>query len=146
MNGSNAKEDGAKAEPPFGLKEAISLHKDQTDRSDRLWNYYIIVTLGVLGFVLSGNAASRLPGVRYVLLGGYILFFTVNLWALWTTQKTLALLNSGIAETLKNREDSREEFNEALLSLKRAESWQMAPFHLLLDISVSIIIYKTLSP
>ena len=128
----------------FDLKDALSLHKDQTDRSDRLWNYYIVVTLGFLGFILGTSyAASNLS--KGMLLGGYVFFVFVNLGAIRGTQNTLALLNDGIKNTLEKRQDGPKEFDAALLSMERATPRQMMPFHLLLDAAViGAIIIKTL--
>jgi hypothetical protein len=117
----------------LSLKEALDLLNAATGRVDAMWNFYMLVSVGVL--TLGLDDAEDWHG-KTVLSLAFIIFSVVNTVVLYRTQEAAALLYEGAAARAERGELLEEIFKGALAKLKRAKPRRMLVFHLMLDVVV----------
>jgi hypothetical protein len=69
-------------EPALKTAEVFAMYQAQYSQVDKLWNYFAIVSLGVAGFVIGNDKASRSFKEPLVIIVGYICFCVGNYTAL----------------------------------------------------------------
>lgn len=69
-------------EPALKAAEVFAMYQAQYSQVDKLWNYFAIVSLGVAGFVIGNDKASRSLKEPAVIILGYIFFCSGNFAAL----------------------------------------------------------------
>ncbi|WP_419787620.1 hypothetical protein [Pseudodesulfovibrio sp.] len=72
--------------------DAIGLCQVQYDQVDNLWGYFSVVTLAVVGFVVSRDKAVRSMRESFAIVAAYIVFCISNNIALYKGQKLLYAL------------------------------------------------------
>ena len=77
---------------PVLISDAISLielYQTQYNQTDKLWNYFSIVTLAVLGFTIGSEEATMSLSKTLVIVIGYLVFCSGNYSALKKAQTQL---------------------------------------------------------
>jgi hypothetical protein len=74
-----------------GLKDLLPIIFERSNAMQRFWNFLIVVTFGLLGFVTTARATAGHTSVKVMLTIGYVVFAAVNLDALLfvTQQRTI---------------------------------------------------------
>jgi hypothetical protein len=114
----------------LSLKEALDLLNAATGRADAMWNFYMLVSVGVL--TLGLDDAEDWHG-KIVLSLAFIIFSVVNTIVLYRTQGAAMLLYEGVSARAEGGELMEPAFKGALAKLKRAKPKRMLQFHLMLD-------------
>ncbi|MGH7928673.1 MAG: hypothetical protein ACREQV_12850, partial [Candidatus Binatia bacterium] len=71
------------------IKTALDLYFVQYSATDKLWVYFAVVTLGVLGFSVASEKVSRSFLEAAIVAIGYVIFSVGNYQALMAAQKQL---------------------------------------------------------
>lgn len=116
----------------LSLKEAMDLLNAQTARGDSLWNFYMLVSVGVL--TLGLDNAEDWHG-KTVLSLAFFIFAAVNAAVLYRTQEGATLLYD-VIRARADADDPEPELKTALVKLRRATPRRMLWFHLVLDLVV----------
>ena len=74
--------------------EAISLCQTQYDQVDKIWNYFSVVTLAVIGFIVGSDKAIRTIKEPIAIIGAYLVFCYGNHKALINGQMKLDELST----------------------------------------------------
>ncbi|HEX5707108.1 MAG TPA: hypothetical protein VFX96_07420 [Pyrinomonadaceae bacterium] len=114
------------------LKEAMDLLNAQTSRGDAMWNFYMLVSVGVLTL---GLEKAEDWHTKIVLSLAFLIFASVNAAVLYRTQEGATLLYD-VIRTRADADNPEPELRIALTKLKRATPRRMLWFHLVLDIVV----------
>jgi hypothetical protein len=86
----------------MSLKEAFDIYQKQSDSLHKLWAYFQVVSLAVLGYTV-GSDKAQWGTETYLLIGASYLFFAIaNQWVIVFSQKELE--NFGKAVTAAARE------------------------------------------
>ncbi len=107
----------------LSLKEAMDLLNAQTSRGDALWNFYMLVAVGVL--TLGLDNAEDWHG-KIVLSLAFVIFAAVNAAVIYRTQEGATLIYD-VIQVRADAENPEPQLRVALTML-----W----FHLVLDIVV----------
>lgn len=76
------------------LLDTISVYQTQYDQVDKLWNYFSVVTLAMVGFVIGNDKATRTLKEPLAIVAVYWVFCIGNHAALITGQEQLEQLGT----------------------------------------------------
>ena len=64
-------------------KEILSAIFDRVDAVNTYWNFYIVVSLGLLGIMASAKPFTEKVNTKIILTSGFFVFALSNGWAIW---------------------------------------------------------------
>ena len=112
--------------------DLLKLLVERTSYINTYWNFYIVVATAIVGIVASGKVDIT-RNIRIVLTVAFILFTYSNYHAIENVNEQ----RNAISKNIKNKE---------LVTIKRTfepnEYWKYLLFHLLLDITVLVSIWR----
>ena len=68
-------------------KEILSAIFDRVDAVNTYWNFYIVVSLGLLGIMASAKPFTEKITTKILLTSGFFVFALSNGWAIWDDNK-----------------------------------------------------------
>ena len=71
------------------LKEAFDIYQKQSDSTHKIWAYFQIISLAVLGYTIGSDKAQWSTATYFLIAGSYILFAIANQVAIVLSQKEL---------------------------------------------------------
>ena len=113
----------------------IEIVQRQTELVDKGWAYYSTVTLAVLGIVIGADRIRATKALRFIVLGGYVVFAVGNLLAILQAQ-TGAIRYAA----LLNRQITIEKLDGIIPFLNPFPLWEIALFHLSIGLAVTLVI------
>jgi len=121
------------------LPDLVPIIFERFSAFQTIWNLYIAMVLGVIGFIASAQQAMRSRIIRIVLTVSFLAFATVNSRALDSlhTQRTMLI---DLASTLAK--ENNETAMHAILEKGRPDKkWKMLTFHLAADGAIVFLIW-----
>ncbi|MBQ1784488.1 MAG: hypothetical protein II007_12630 [Gammaproteobacteria bacterium] len=110
------------------LLDTISVYQTQYDQVDKLWNYFSVVTLAMVGFVIGNDKATRTIKEPLAILAVYWVFCIGNHAALIRGQEQLEQL--GKLVTNQAHELANSGFSISLGEFKPLSTDSVNWFHL----------------
>lgn len=108
------------------LKEAFDIYQKQSDSTHKLWAYYQLISLAVLGYTVGSNKAQW-GDLTYILIAGsYIVFAIANQWAIFLSQKEL----HRFGQAVKIASEHTGPIGRKLV-VKAVKPWKVSLFHTL---------------
>ena len=113
------------------VEQTLRLVFGRTDAFRVLWNIYIVVTLGVIGFI--ANVGTKPSGrmVSWLAAAGFLVFALSNMAALLQTQTE----RRGLVEVLDSLNPPGQ-YGTLRSAVGGLRSWVIPAFHLLMDAGV----------
>lgn len=74
------------------LKTLFDMYHSQMDITDKLWTYFQVITLTIVGFTVGSNKITHSRRDAGIVIGAYVVFCAGNFSALWQAQNTLVSL------------------------------------------------------
>jgi len=119
------------------FRDAVGLVLQDGDAVRSYWNFWIGLSVGLLGLLAGMKDKDLAHRLRPVVLTGFILFAGSNLWALYKTQEErLALQALALGLARPGNEHS------VAMALSVSRPFQYVPVHLLSDIFVCVGIVR----
>ena len=81
----------------LSLKDAFDAYQKQSDGQHKLWAYFQVVSLAILGYTIGTDKAQWSSWTYALVAASYAIFALSNQWVLVTAQKELQSLSKGIA-------------------------------------------------
>lgn len=123
----------------MSLQDLLPIIFERFGAFQTLWNLYIVIVLGVIGFIVSAKIAMSSKIVRTVLIIGFIAFALVNLRALSSVHKQRIIL---IDLASKRAVSENNPSVKALVEAGRPdEAWKVWAFHLAADGVLVLLIW-----
>ena len=118
------------------VEETLNLIFDRTDAVRVLWNFYIVVTLGVLGFMGKAGSGKNAIRISRLVAFGFLLFALSNLGAMLQTQRE----RQGLVAVLEQFDlpDSYGMLEQAVFVWP---PWSVVTFHLAMDLVVILCVW-----
>jgi hypothetical protein len=80
------------------LKDAFDIYQKQSDSLHKLWAYFQVISLAVLGYTI-GSDKAQWEGATYLLIAiSYIFFAAANQWAIVFSQRELNTFATAVAQ------------------------------------------------
>ncbi len=117
------------------VQETLSLIFDRTDAVRVLWNFYIVVALGALGFMAKAGSGRNALRVRRLTAVGFLLFALSNVGAMHQTQ----LERRGLVAVL-NQFDLPDQYQMLEEAVFVWPPWSVVTFHFLMSLVVVLCI------
>jgi hypothetical protein len=92
---------GATGSPVLALADAFTIFEAQRQVVLRVWEFFSAATLGVLGFALGSDQATRNGLQKWALQAGYSAFALGNGWMLYACQRDVAEMRPILADMAK---------------------------------------------
>lgn len=106
------------------FKDAFDIYQKQSDSIHKLWAYFQVVSLAVLGYTI-GSDKSRWSSDTYLLIAGSYLFFALaNQWVIFVSQKELRKFGGAVELASKNTGPVGEKF-----VVEAVRPWVVVLFH-----------------
>lgn len=118
------------------LLDTISVYQTQYDQVDKLWNYFSVVTLAMVGFVIGNDKATRTLKEPLAIVAVYWVFCIGNHAALIRGQEQLEQL--GHMVTSQAIELTSSGFDVSLGEFKPLSSASIGWFHLGVIAAISL--------
>ena len=84
------------------LKEAFDIYQKQSDSMHRLWAYFQVVSLAVLGYTIGSDKGKWSDSTYLLIAGSYIFFAVANQWVVVFSQKELQKFGEAVKMASKN--------------------------------------------
>ncbi|NDV24590.1 hypothetical protein [Desulfovibrio sp. JC022] len=91
---------------------AVSVYQAQIDQVDKIWNYFSVVSLTVVGIILNSDKAVRTMKEPLVIIAAYLIFCINNHLALVKFHKQLDQLGALVASLKVNTGDKLTTFGK----------------------------------
>ncbi len=125
----------------LSLNETLTLYFHRYDEIHALWNLYITVSLGVVGFSVSGKAFARSRSIKLVVSVAFVLFALSNLQALAGAFGAQDALRQILASKIGKLSSDRALYEAFLGTLPTSPTSALAVFHLVLDAGVLVTMW-----
>ena len=86
----------------ISLKEAFDIYQKHSDSLHRLWAYFQVVSLAVLGYTIGSEKANWATSTYLLIAGSYFFFAVANQWVIVLSQRELEAFGGAVAEAAKN--------------------------------------------
>jgi len=119
---------------PFQLRDAIFSYYRVFDVNIKVWSFYWIVAIGILGFLWS---TRREPKLKMIMMLLFAVFAMGNLLVVTLTQGVLQSINVDVLNYLEANEVEGRAFDGSLKQLVGAlPMWVVAAVHIVADIGI----------
>ena len=118
------------------VEQTLNLIFDRTDAVGVLWNFYIIVTLGVLGFMAKAASGARALRMSRLVAFGFLLFALSNLAGMYQFLEE----RGALIAMLKQLDYLPESYELIKGALFEWSYWIYVPFHLVMDLAILFVI------
>jgi len=122
------------------LPELFDILRGYQGTSLTLWNVYIGVVLGLLGYAITGKHALRFS-VRLLLALGFVLFVWGNLTFLERTQRMVHAVSVEIGAVAQESRIESDALRDELETLHKRQPSSVAKLHLAVDAIVIALIF-----
>ncbi|WP_421901218.1 hypothetical protein [Maridesulfovibrio sp.] len=92
---------------------AVSVYQAQIDQVDKIWNYFSVVSLTVVGIILNSDKAVRTIKEPLIIIGAYLIFCFKNHDALLKYQEQLDQLGKLITKLKITNAEALSSFGAA---------------------------------
>ncbi|MGH8380905.1 hypothetical protein [Pseudomonas sp.] len=86
----------------ISLKEAFDIYQKQSDSLHKLWTYFQVVSLAVLGYTVGGDKTHWLTSTYVLIFLSYLIFAVANQWVINFSQKELEQFGDAVELATKN--------------------------------------------
>jgi drug/metabolite transporter superfamily protein YnfA len=139
MSDDGSLRSGAPTSPTLTVKEAYDIYAQQTESAHKLWTYFSVVSVAVLGYTV-GNKDNNWTGPLFLAIGAsYLGFALSNLWVLRQTQRECV----ECAGVLKAVAESSVETVKRLGAVKSVPVRKVTCFHVFAQAVVVAAMYLT---
>jgi hypothetical protein len=112
------------------LKEAFDIYQKQSDSVHKLWAYFQVVSLAVLGYTIGSEKAQWGTSTYLLIAGSYFFFAVANQWVIVFSQRELQTFGTAVSDAAKQSGSIGKK-----LAVKAVDPKKVALFH-----SVSMLI------
>jgi hypothetical protein len=123
-------------EDSINIAKLLDLYNAQTGTVNILWNIYVVVSLGVLGFVLKEKDLRENRAIKWVFSIGFCLFAFGNLAAITRSQEILV----AISETIRAA-SSQSKYPSVLEAFKAQNVFVIQRGHCIISFLVVVAIW-----
>ena len=120
------------------FKDFLAYYCDRSNAMETFWNFYLVVALGVLGFVVTAKAEGGKQFRAVILSLGFGLFAITNAGGLWQAagQRNSASCAVHHSETLLKNNPADRYVQEVLPYVTSPTQYQVLLVHIIADILI----------
>lgn len=82
----------------MSLKEVFDIYQKQSDSVHKLWAYFQVVSLAVLGYTIGSDKAQWGTGTYLLIAASYCFFAVANQWVIVFSQRELVVFGKAVGE------------------------------------------------
>jgi len=129
---------GKNSKPDVTLKEAFDIYQKQSDSLHKLWTYFQVVSIAVLGYTVGSDKAQWSVSTYALMSLSYAFFAGSNLWVVLVSQIELKKFSNAIKLAASQSGSIGEK-----LVVSAVEPWRVGLFHSVSAIVVLAAIWGT---
>ncbi len=88
--------------PDVTLKDTFDIYQKQSDSVHKLWAYFQVVSLAVLGYTVGSEKAQWSDWTYALIAGSYTCFALANQWVIVASQRELATFGDAVREAAQH--------------------------------------------
>lgn len=120
------------------LKEAFDIYQKQSDSIHKIWAYFQIISLAVLGYTIGSEKEQWSTSTYFLVAGSYLLFAIANQVAITLSQKELYKFGRAV----KIASEDTGPIGKKLVA-KAVAPWKVSLFHTLAIAVILAAIFAT---
>lgn len=128
----------SESRPDISLKDAFDIYQKQSDSVHKLWGYFQIVSIAVLGYTVGSDKGQWSQTTYIIIAASYVFFACCNQWVVVLSQKELNRFASAVHESAEAAGPIGEK-----LSVKAVKPSRVRMFHTISSIVVLAAIWVT---
>jgi len=108
----------------ISLKEAFDIYQKQSDSIHKLWAYFQVISIAVLGYTIGSDKGKWLDSTYILVAVSYLVFAVANQWVVIFSQKELYKFGEAVRMASKNTGPIGEQ-----LVVEAVKPWIVSLFH-----------------
>jgi hypothetical protein len=108
----------------ISLKDAFDIYQKQSDSIHKLWAYFQVISLAVLGYTIGSDKTHWSDSTYKLIAASYLIFAIANQWVVIFSQKELHKFGNAVKMASKNAGPIGEQ-----LVVEAVKPWIVSLFH-----------------